>query len=388
MKVCFVSTAHDPLDKRVVEKEAVFLAKNGYDVTHVAPSDEDRSATYKGVKIVCFQSDYTSFGNLSSIRMRIKQLRKIYKVALAQDADIYHANEFDSWLLLLFLKLRTGRKIVFDVHEFYPDLISRRNILRPFSRVLRFSIKTSYAIFHRFTDLIVFANKNIRRDFPKSLALSVDVENFGFVAEGGDWINAESVDSENGNTFTLVHVGVIGVERGLFQILKIAEKVESPNFKVKLFGRIVGTDPSEFLDEVRSRNLEGKVEYIEWLPYDDLKAELRKANAGFIFFGDESDTNKYGLPHKLFDYMAAGLCIVASCKALYVSEIVERCGAGIIVDPSSVESTANALDELCGDMERCAAFGRNAANAVEKHYNWDREAEKLLDAYRFLREDS
>lgn len=96
---------------------------------------------------------------------------------------------------------------------------------------------------------------------------------------------------------------------------------------------------------------------------------------------DETDTNKYGLPHKLFDYMSAGLCVVASRKALYVSEIVEKSDAGIVVDPSDPDSTARALDELCTNRMRTRQMGNNGLKAVSEVYNWNSQARVLVEHY-------
>jgi glycosyltransferase involved in cell wall biosynthesis len=63
---------------------------------------------------------------------------------------------------------------------------------------------------------------------------------------------------------------------------------------------------------------------------------------------------------------------------------VEENDCGICVDPLDPLAIADGLRTLMKDPERMKKMGANGREAVEKEYNWDREADRLLALYREL----
>ena len=97
MKICFLSSTHSLSDKRVFEKEAVYLAKAGFHVVHLAPGD-GATAYKKNVELVTFQRK-------RGLRGRLLLLPRLYRRAVEIEADCYHCNEVDSWLIGVFLMI-------------------------------------------------------------------------------------------------------------------------------------------------------------------------------------------------------------------------------------------------------------------------------------------
>ena len=86
-------------------------------------------------------------------------------------------------------------------------------------------------------------------------------------------------------------------------------------------------------------------------------------------------------PIKLFEYMLAGLPIVAS-NLPRLSEIVIEVQCGILVDPSQPEAIAEALQWLLEHPTEAQAMGKRGRQAVLQTYNWNSQAQLLLDLYR------
>ena len=108
MKVCHMTSAHDPEDIRIFHKECVSLAKNGYDVYLVERGD---SYEKNGVHIV-------GVGTIPDSRLqRMTQgARRVYEAALALDCDIYHFHDPELLPYGVMLK-KKGKKVIFDSHE-------------------------------------------------------------------------------------------------------------------------------------------------------------------------------------------------------------------------------------------------------------------------------
>lgn len=88
-------------------------------------------------------------------------------------------------------------------------------------------------------------------------------------------------------------------------------------------------------------------------------------------------------PIKMFEFMAAGLPVVASDFPLW-REIVEGNKCGISVDPRNTKAVRAACLELLGSPRRAQELGRNGKTAVDEKYNWINEEKKLIELYKSI----
>jgi glycosyltransferase involved in cell wall biosynthesis len=92
---------------------------------------------------------------------------------------------------------------------------------------------------------------------------------------------------------------------------------------------------------------------------------------------------RYSLPNKLFQYMAAGIPVVAS-DFPQVRDVVEGARCGLVVDTTRPEAIAAAIERLADEPGEARAMGRRGHAAVEERYNWSTAAAVLLRAYAGL----
>ena len=88
-------------------------------------------------------------------------------------------------------------------------------------------------------------------------------------------------------------------------------------------------------------------------------------------------------PNKLFEYMAAGIPVVASDFALWRA-IVDDTGCGLLADPCDPNAIATAVAYLLSHDREAEAMGRRGREAVARRYNWSAEEPKLLHLYADL----
>ncbi len=134
-KVCHITTVHPSFDKRIFHKECKTLAKAGYDVILIAQHEKDE--VVDKIKIIALPKPKNGFERI------LFSSQKAYKLALKQKVDIYHFHdpEFLPWAIKL--KKKTGTKIIYDVHEDYPEQILSKHWIPKFlkkiiSRVFNF----------------------------------------------------------------------------------------------------------------------------------------------------------------------------------------------------------------------------------------------------------
>jgi glycosyltransferase involved in cell wall biosynthesis len=78
----------------------------------------------------------------------------------------------------------------------------------------------------------------------------------------------------------------------------------------------------------------------------------------------------YFSPLKIYEYMAMGLCTVAS-SAGDIPQIIENGKTGLIYRAGNVEELASCLDTLASEPELRASMGTQARRKAEDSYSWD-----------------
>lgn len=139
IKVCHLTSVHRTTDVRIFHKQCTSLAKAGYETYLVGPG---QSRSENGVNVIGVGE--ATGGRLSRMT---RFANKVYKVALAIDADIYHFH--DPELLPYGLRLKKkGKTVIFDAHEIYPEQILSKTYLGIFRGLISsvFSIYEKYVV--------------------------------------------------------------------------------------------------------------------------------------------------------------------------------------------------------------------------------------------------
>lgn len=90
-------------------------------------------------------------------------------------------------------------------------------------------------------------------------------------------------------------------------------------------------------------------------------------------------------PVKLGEYLAAGVPVVVSRGATHVARMIERSGAGLVLEPppSQLSSHARTVEELCERLRREGGRMRRAAVTLcEQELTWSRYTAVVRQAYR------
>jgi glycosyltransferase involved in cell wall biosynthesis len=369
--VCHVSTAHFWSDSRIFERMCAPLAAAGYRVTLVAPIDAPR--TERGVEVVPT--------GLSGKAERFFGVPGLLRRLAALDADIYHFHdpELLPWMAL-FRALRRGRRVVYDVHEYYADSVIDSNYFgwRPISRLAGAVFDVVEPALGRRLDGVVGVTPPITARFSGGPAHTVTARNVISLAA----LPAQLEPVELPSAQTIVLGGIMDGNR-LMPELVDALALLAPRWPgLSLLG--VG-DPhaetygADMLARARRCGIEGRLEYRPRLPWRLLQAHLARSVVGLVLYNDCAN-NRVALPNRLFDFMAHGVPVIATDFPL-VRDVVAQADCGLLLADGRPESIADAIESLLADPARAAALGENGRRAVRTRHNWDIDFALIRDLY-------
>jgi glycosyltransferase involved in cell wall biosynthesis len=148
-------------------------------------------------------------------------------------------------------------------------------------------------------------------------------------------------------------------------------------------GRIVlmgwGRLECELRDLIAREGLGEQVTIVPPVPPAEVVSSATGAAVGVIPYEPVGLNNTYTTPNKLFDYMAAGLPVVAS-RLPELIRFVEQGEMGLTFTPGDAAALATALNEVLADPERYARM-RARTHEAGRRYTWARESPKLLALY-------
>ena len=362
-KICHLTSVHNRYDPRIYYKECFSLAKNGYKINLVVADGLGHEELNKIQIIDVGKKIKSRFYRMFIITF------KIFKTAKKMNACIYHFHDPELIPYMVILRL-LGKKVIYDVHEDYVASILYKDYLPKF---LKPFISYLYAILEKIVSkyfIIVLAENCYR----KRLSNGITILNY---SKTNQYCFARKYF---GNT--LIYTGNITEDRGAFIYVEILNKISTIN--VLMIGKC-----SKYLAErLREKASDNKRLIIigveEYVKYNKILEAYKDQNllAGLILFPTEGQY-KDRIPTKIFEYMAAGLPVIASNFQIW-RKIIEDNNCGILVNPLDLNEVVNAVRYLIDNPDKVKIMSGNAKVIIKKKYSWSFEELKLLKLYKNL----
>ncbi len=147
------------------------------------------------------------------------------------------------------------------------------------------------------------------------------------------------------------------------------------NYKNTIF-LMVGDGPlkHKMEDFIKKHRITDKVILPGYVEYNNIPLYL--AAMDIVFAPYPKHKIFYYSPIKLFEYMAAGKCIIASSIG-QIKEIIEDGVNGILFEAGNYDDMLEKSKLLLQDNSLRSKIGRAARKTIEKNYTWKHTAEKL-----------
>jgi len=283
--------------------------------------------------------------------------------------EIIHACDFDTILPALLCKFLFRKRVVYDIFDFYADHLRRTpNFLLKLIRAADLRAVN-------LADALILVDEarleQIRGARPKhwtAIYNSPEDQLSSFLHSKGTKTSSVRL--------RLAYVGLLQVERGLFEVFDLLTRHSDWYLDLAGFGG------DETLLAARAEKLPNAV-FHGRVTYDRALSLSAQADVLFATYDPAIPNHRYSSPNKIFEAMMLSKPIVVAFNT-NMDKIIEAAQCGIIVPYGDVNALELALEKLAQDPELRQRLGQNGRRVYDEVYSWERMKERLIKIYQYL----
>ena len=359
-----------------VRREASALAAAGHDVSvlELAPvADQD---TMDGFRRVCAMPPPWVRRRLPSAVYRPLMLVWFVRGILRLRPQVVHAHDAAMLLPGIVGARLVGARLVYDSHELAASVPYRERSWAWFVTAIERVIVPRCIAVITVSDGIA-ARLRQRYRLPATPTVVRNVSALEVSGEGG-LRRQLGLDRE---APIVLHQGAPAPARGCDVLVEAIAHVDGA--RLVFLGDPEPGYGEELTARIRERRLEARVSVLPSVPLDQLLAHTAEADVGVTLLQDTCENHRLALPNKLFEYIVAGVPVVAS--ALPETErLVNAYGVGWCAVPDDPVALATVLRRALSERGDPQLRGRLAAAAAD--LRWSREQTRLSGLYDELSE--
>jgi glycosyltransferase involved in cell wall biosynthesis len=317
---------------------------------------------------------------------RLANMRDIAAILTREDADIYHFHDIDIAPMMALFHLRTGRPVVYDIHENYSLEMYQKTYLQDWMRpVLASAVYWTQRYCTAIVRNVVAVVDRIEKDFARPGVRCMQVRNFA----SRDVCRVDAPPYRR-RPPVVSFLASQYVWNGSRVFLDAAERVlqRHPEARFESIDRFSHEEAlrREAMDRCSRPPLAGAVEYLPLVPVHEVPHYVKRARVG-LYLGLDVPKQREALPTKLFEYMGCGVPVVAS-DLPYARRHVGETGAGLLSRPGDAADVAEKVCHLLEHPQQAEAMGRRGRQAISDRLNWEAEMERLVRFYETILPES
>lgn len=292
---------------------------------------------------------------------------KLWLKLFSYKAAIYLSNDLDTLLPNYLHSFFRKKVLVYDSHEFFtgmPELMNspiKRNLWKFLEKILLSKIKYGYTV-----------NESIQNLYKTLYGVNLKVVK-----------NVPLFEAQN--TFTKINYHIepfilnmqgagINKDRGYEEAIEAMQYLPN-NFILQIIGD--GTVLNDLKKLTAKLHLQSRVFFIPKVIPSVLKEYTKKAHLGLSLDKGVCPNGLYSLPNKLFNYIHAGVPVLAS-NLPEVKKIIEQYNVGVCINEVNAQTIAMDIIALFQDKASLALFNHNTVVAA-RELCWQNE-EKVLNS--------
>ncbi|MGZ3885423.1 MAG: glycosyltransferase, partial [Bacteroidia bacterium] len=299
---------------------------------------------------------------------------RLFGFLLFNKCDLLFANDLDTlWANYLVSRLR-NIPLVYDSHEIFcevPELQAHPLKKRIWENLeKRIVPKLKYCI---------TVNKSIADYFEKKYKVRFTVvRNIPYPVGDFNLKSRNELKLPAGKSIAVFQGAGINVQRGAEELVEAMQYVNSVYLLV-----IGGGDVFPKLRQMAAQlKLEDRIRIIDKIPKQELLHYTFNADLGISIDKDSNLNYHFSLPNKLFDYVQAGLPVMAS-RLPEISTIISAYDIGDFIDTHTPKHIAEKMEEMLSSP-RYKIWKLNTKRAADEN-SWETEKSQLLNLIRSIK---
>jgi glycosyltransferase involved in cell wall biosynthesis len=385
MKILMVLESSFPPDIRV-SNEAASLIKAGHDV-HIAcykKPEQDEKEELNGLIIHRFSirklRHKSSVGALNFSWYFNYWNKRLSKLISQENFDTIHIHDLPLASVASKLKKKYKLKFVLDLHENWPALLNISTHTKTFLGKILCSIPQWEKYEKKHASLADRVIVVVDEAKTRLIELGVDADKISVVS---NTLNMGLFDFpeqlKNPDFVTLVYGGGINYHRGLQYAIEaiplIKEKI--PNIRLWIIGD--GNYLQTLKTLATTLNVNEYVKFWGWKGQQELLELLSQGDYAIIPHIRSAHTDAT-IPHKIFQYMYAGIPIISS-DCLPLERILKETGTGVCFKDQDAENFAEVFLKLVENSTFLEQSPKSGKEWVMDKYNWEEDAKILNSAH-------
>jgi glycosyltransferase involved in cell wall biosynthesis len=296
---------------------------------------------------------------------------RLFFLLLSRPADLLVSNDLDTLLPNYLVHKLKHIPIVFDSHEYFtatPELVERPKV----QSVWKWIEKT---IVPKLKSCIT-VNASIANLFEQEYDIPFKVvRNIPQHREKSEIPSRSSLGLPSDKKIVLMQGSGINVQRGA------EEAVEAMQYLDNVLLLIVGGgDVLPVLKNmVHELSLQKKVKFVSRQTPENLAGYTANADIGLTIDKDTNINYRFSLPNKLFDYIYAGVPVLAT-PLVEVKNIIQHYEIGEFIGNHDSQHIAATINKMLNNETQMEHYKKNTIKAATE-LNWENEKKVLIEIF-------
>ena len=365
MRICHITINQIEFERRIYNQ--IETAKNmGYKVLAISIGKPGDKGCEKKERFL-LKRIFTKFHEKGPIKF-ISFNIKLFIAILFRPIQVIHCHDLWPLPAAALAALFKNCYLVYDAHEYYGGLniFNNRPIRKNIWMVLEW-----LAI--PLVDMLITISEPLgdlyKKRYPqlKKVEIIRNVPKYETPSNPKKFVKSKF-------SHTIIFHGHFKPGRGLENLVKAMHNL--PDVKLILVGG--GELKQSLISLVKNLEL-NNVEFLDYIHHDQLISHAAKADLGIVLFEATSLNYSFALPNKFFEYVMAGLPVLAS-NIKTLQYYVDKYDIGKTVNPGNIDDISNKLKEMLQDEPQLKKWENNCLE-LAKELNWEKESKKLENLY-------
>lgn len=367
LKRVIVSVINDLVTDQRVNKSCLTLQKAGFEVLLVgrrqrkSPPMDDRP--YKSHRMKLLFEKGPMFYATFNIRLFI--------FLLFHRCDCLLSNDLDTLLPNFWISKFKRIPLIYDSHEYFtevPELVSRPKVQRVWKRIEEYVVP-------KLPEMIT-VNQSIADLFHEKYGIKVHIiRNIPMRKMLPAPASRQEVGLDPNKHILVLQGSGINIHRGSEELLDAMQYLDDCQLVI-----IGGGDVLPILKEkVAANHWDDRVKFFPRMPYQQMMAITQLAELSFTLDKDTNLNYRFSLPNKLFDYIQAGVPIIAS-HLTEIERIITDYNIGTFIDNHEPKTIAATIQNALND-EKILSLWKNNLIFAAQNLCWENEEGVLLKIY-------